>query len=211
MPYNTAAELALARNGHRASPGIPPNVNWFTALTTLPPFPGLPSLGLAAKRLDTCHEATVEQFCRRCNAFFTLITGESAGTDTARDLLVSRPPGVELIRKHVIGFERDGVLVAIVDLLESYPNEADWYVGLLLVSPDERARGVGTAVWTAVETWIRAVGGRQVRLIVQQQNPNAARFWRAVGFTADGAVEQHLPARTNLCWRFEKPLPGPLS
>ena len=191
--------------------GTPVNVDWLTALTTLSLLPSLPFLGITVKRLDTRHEATIEQFCRRCHAFFTLITGESGDSDTARDLLVSRPPGVELIRKHVIGFERDGTLVAIADLLEGYPNEADWYVGLLLVSPDERDRGVGTAVWTAVETWIRAVGGRQVRLIVQEQNPNAARFWRAVGFTADGVVEQRLPTRTNLCWRFEKPLTGPSS
>lgn len=148
-------------------------------------------------------------FCRQCSAFFTLVAGESPTAETARDLLESRPLGVELTHKHVIGFERSGEVFAIVDLLEGYPGEAEWYVGLLIISPDERARGLGTAVWNAVEAWIRAEGGRHVSLIVQEQNPDAARFWRSVGFTADGKVEQLLATRTNLCWRFEKTLTDP--
>ena len=144
--------------------------------------------------------------CQQCNAFFSLVTGGSSAAETARHLLVARPLSVDVTRKHVIGLERDGALIAIVDLLEGYPDRDDWYVGLLLLSPGERGRGLGAAVWAAVEQWICAEGGRHARLIVQEQNPAAVRFWRAAGFTADGTVEQRLPARTNLCWRFEKPL-----
>ena len=145
-------------------------------------------------------------FCQLCSAFFTLVAGEARADDTARQLLEGRPRNVDVTRKHVIGFERGGELIAIVDLLEGYPHEANWYVGLLLLSPDERGRGVGRAVWTAIEAWIRGAGGSHARLIVQEQNPDAARFWRTVGFIANGTTEQHAPTRTNRCWCFEKTL-----
>ena len=182
-------------------------------MASLPPFPILLPLGIAAKRLDASDVADVTTFCRQCSAFFALVADHSPPAETARYLLESRPPGVELTHKHLIGFERGGEVIAIVDLLKGYPGEADWYVGLLIISPDERARGLGTAVWNAVEAWIRSEGGRHVRLIVQEQNPEAARFWRSVGFTDDRKVEQRLATRTNICWSFEKALrvPSPLA
>lgn len=178
-------------------------------MATLPPTPSLLPLGVVAKRLDTSQAAAVATFCRQCSAFFTLVAGESPAADTARHLLESRPPSVPLTRKHVIGFERGSTLIAIVDLLEGYPDDGDWYVGLLLLLPEERARGLGATVWTAVEKWIRAEGGRYARLIVQEQNPDAVLFWHAVGFTTNGTVAQHLPARTNNCWCLEKQFLAP--
>ena len=175
-------------------------------MTILPPLPGLGALGLTARRLDEGDTATVTEFCHECSAFFTLVTGESSAPETAHHVLQSRPPEVDPSRKHVVGFTRNRQVVAIVDLLEGFPAESEWYAGLLLLAPSERSRGLGTAVWSAIETWIRAAGGRQVRLIVQQQNPGAARFWRSVGFGADGEVKQVLGSRSNLCWRFVKRL-----
>ena len=173
------------------------------------PFSSLLRLGILAKRLDRSDDAAIATLCRQCSAFFTLVAGDATADERARVLLESRPPTVALAHKHLIGLERDGALVAIVDLLEDYPEPREWYVGLLLVIPDERARGVGTAVWSALEGWIRAEGGLHVRLIVQEQNPPGALFWRAVGFTASGTVTQHLPSQTNLCWRFERRLGDP--
>ena len=184
------------------------NVHPVTTLATLPRFPSLLALGIAAKRLDMSNEAAIATLLRQCSAFFTLVSGELPA-DEVRHLLESHPAGLDLARKYVVGFERKGALIAIVDLLENYPEPTDWYVGLLVLSPDERNQGMGAAVWTAVEAWIRAEGGRHARLIVQEQNPHAARFWRARGFTADGTIEQHLPARTNRCMRFQKRLTVP--
>ena len=157
-------------------------------------------------RLHEGDLASVTEFCQECSAFFTLVTGESPAVEIAHHLLESRPPEVDPTRKYVIGFTRKDKLVAVVDLLDGFPVETEWYAGLLLLAPDERGRGLGTLVWDAMETWIRAAGGRHVRLVVQQQNPGAARFWHSVGFIAHGEVEQVLARQRNLCWRLEKGL-----
>jgi ribosomal protein S18 acetylase RimI-like enzyme len=75
-----------------------------------------------------------------------------------------------------------------------------------LLLPDERARGAGRAIWSATEIWVRSLGGRVVRLIVQEQNPRAADFWASLGFVEKGQVPQHLETRTNACWKYEKEL-----
>jgi GNAT superfamily N-acetyltransferase len=160
--------------------------------------------GLTARRLGLGDAPTVAAFCRASSAFFTLVAGTFDADDTARDVLDARPPGVGSDRLHAIGVERGALLAAVVDLLEDYPGERDWYVGLLLVTPGERHQGVGRAVWDAMEEWIRSRGGHRVNLIVQEQNPDAARFWESAGFSADGEVDQVLTTRTNRCWRFTK-------
>ena len=161
---------------------------------------------MSATRLHEGDLESVTEFCQECSAFFTLVAGETPAAETALHLLVARPPEVAPTQKHVIGFTRNGKLVAVVDLLEGFPVESDWYAGLLLLAPHESGSGLGTLIWDATETWIRAAGGRHVRLIVQQQNPGAARFWRSAGFMTHGEVEQVLEKQRNLCWRLEKGL-----
>lgn len=181
-------------------------------MSIVPALSGLLPHGLTAKMLRASHEADVTDvtaFCRKCSAFFDLLASESDADEAARNLLEARPPGVEPERKHVVGIVRGNEYVAIVDLLEAFPGTTEWYVGLLLLSPEERNRGLGAAIWNAIELRVRLQGGSVIRLIVQEQNPVAARFWRSVGFSASGQVEQVLARRTNLCWRFQKALTAP--
>ena len=168
--------------------------------------PSLTALGLVVTRLQTMHAATVTDFCRRCSAFFELVTGESDAAKIATELLDKGPPGVDPSRKHVLGIERDDRLVGIVHLIEDFPTEGAWYLGTLLLLPDERNRGTGRAIWTAIETCVHSSGGRVLRLIVQEQNPRAASFWTSLDFVTDGQVPQLMGSRANLCWRFEKHL-----
>jgi GNAT superfamily N-acetyltransferase len=46
--------------------------------------------------------------------------------------------------------------------LDLGPDEGVWSVGCLLVRPGERRKGVGTALVTAAEEWVRRWGGRAV-------------------------------------------------
>jgi GNAT superfamily N-acetyltransferase len=212
-------ELARRSVGVQRATRIPERT-WYCSetfivdhMSMVPDFVGLSPLGFAAKTLRANHErdvTDVTEFCRKCSSFFALVASESDADETARNLLEARPPGVEPARKHVVGIQRGSECVAIVDLLEDFPRKAEWYVGLLLLLPEERNRGLGRAVWNSMEPWMRSQGGRLTRLIVQEQNPCAARFWRSVGFNADGQVEQVLASRTNLCWRFEKQLTAPV-
>lgn len=172
-------------------------------------LPDLKSLGLTVTRLRSTDAGTVSELCHGCRDFFELVTGEPVATTTALDVQEQGPPGVDSARKHVLGFWREGRLVGMMDLIEGFPADDEWYVGLLVLLPSERNRGGGRAIWTAVEIRVREAGCSVVRLVVQEQNPRAAHFWTSLGFVKGAQVVQSLGSRTNHCWRFEKrPSPG---
>jgi GNAT superfamily N-acetyltransferase len=79
-------------------------------------------------------------------------------------------------------FDSAGELCAVVDVTRREPGVGEWWIGLILVRPDLRGRGIGAAVVDAVEEWVRAEGGRAIFLAVQRRNAAALCFARRTGF-----------------------------
>jgi ribosomal protein S18 acetylase RimI-like enzyme len=146
----------------------------------------------------------VTDLCRRVTDFFELVQREPASESSVTEILEVGPPGIDASKKVVLGFRRGDALIGIVDLIDGYPTQGTWYVGLFVLEPDERGRGLGRTIWAELEGWIRKNSGHTVRLVVQKQNVRARAFWEACGFAIDGEVEQVLPNTTNQVWRLGK-------
>jgi ribosomal protein S18 acetylase RimI-like enzyme len=170
-------------------------------------LPDLAPVGLSARRLDQNDQAQVAAFCRTCSDFFELVEGREGSEETADELLNVAPLNVASEKKFVFGFERDISLVGVVDLIDGFPEPGGWYVGILLLVPGERGQGVGHALWASLERWLLGRKADAVRLIVQEQNPGAMRFWRSLGFKTEAKIQQLLPGRTNQTWRLAKRFP----
>ncbi len=155
--------------------------------------------GQSLVRLGDGDLPRVLELCRRCAAFYELVEGQAADEETAREIL--GPPAGQVAQgmKHVWGLEDSGRLIAIVELLAGYPAAGEWYVGLLLISPERRGQGLGARLFRAVRSWMAAEGAAMARIVVQQQNPGAFRFWQRQGF----AVEREVVSRTG---RLEGPV-----
>lgn len=142
----------------------------------------------------------------RCEAFEILVTGHPPDPHAAEDLLIEVPPDHPLRHKLVIGVWTGQGLTAAIDLLRDFPDEGAWYLGLLLVAPEARNQGPGGRIVEALAAWIAAQDGRSIRLAVQDQNPEAQRFWTRMGFTPIGTAVQELMDRTNTVTRLERRL-----
>ncbi|MFF3643834.1 GNAT family N-acetyltransferase [Streptomyces sp. NPDC002564] len=84
-----------------------------------------------------------------------------------------------------------GRLVGLAVTLARHPDPADpdpW-IGLLMVDAGLHRTGVGREVATAVEERFRAAGRDAVRLAVLENNPDALRFWTALGYLVVGHRE----------------------
>ena len=57
------------------------------------------------------------------------------------------------------------------------------------VHRDERRRGLGRGLVAEIETRLRALGCPKVNLIVWDDNTYAMRFWEALGYRLEKAVE----------------------
>jgi len=82
-------------------------------------------------------------------------------------------------------------------------QEHDALLWDLRVTPDHRGRGVGTALFAAVESWARRRECHRLLVETQDSNPRACRFYAARGCTlvriTRGAYVD-FPAETQLLW-----------
>jgi ribosomal protein S18 acetylase RimI-like enzyme len=142
----------------------------------------------------------------RCAQFIEETTGHPPRDDEAARLLAILPPGESLADRQVLGLRRDGEMVGVVDLLRGYPGPTDWYVGLLLISPEARGVGLGTAVVDEIVARVMAEGGRALHLIVREDNLRALAFWRRHQFAVIDRRVQDLGTKKNFVFKMVRPL-----
>ncbi len=82
--------------------------------------------------------------------------------------------------------EENGHLVG--SILAGFDGRRGWLYHAA-THPDERRRGIARTLVTLVEERLRALGCRKVNLIVWEENAHAMRFWEAIGYRREAAVE----------------------
>lgn len=119
-----------------------------------------------------------------CRDFQILVEGTYAGAAVAvHDLLFGLPPGRGLQDKLTLGvFGPTGRLLGVCELLQDYPDSGDLWIGLLLLRPEQRGTGLGSALLRSVMDWAKAHGYVHIGLGVVVQNEAGFRFWQRSGF-----------------------------
>ena len=98
---------------------------------------------------------------------------------------LSGPPMADIVA--IDGYERaDGTLGGLQCACRGFYEPGDWYIGLLLLDPSERGRGIGRA---AVDMVKARDGSGTVRITVLDANPAGRRFWEREGFRHLKTVE----------------------
>jgi ribosomal protein S18 acetylase RimI-like enzyme len=151
--------------------------------------------------LDQRDQSRLSELCRQCTDFFALVEGQAGGSETAAELL-GPLHGDVTGTKLVFGIARRGVLVGVAELLEGFPGPKDWYVGLLLLVPAARGKGLGTEVWLGLRDWMHGRGAAVVRLVVQKQNLPARAFWAKNGFTVEKEIVGKVGKLESPAWRM---------
>lgn len=130
------------------------------------------------------HEDLLHLF-KGCEDYVLLSEGRTPTSIQVEELLRELPPGRTLADKHVLGIRgADRRLVGVIDVVRDYPASGEWFLGLLVLLPSERGRGLGERAYRAVEAWTRQRGAVAMWLAVLEQNPRARRFWERLGFSA---------------------------
>ena len=144
----------------------------------------------SAIKLRSVDIPRLKDLCLACTAFYELVEGQAPTAETAADILGPLDPEYAHGIKHVWGVEMHGDLVAVAELLQGHPTTYEWYIGLLLVTPQRRREGLGAQFCRMILDWIALRGGATVRLVVHQQNVAAQRFWQKQGFSAERELKK---------------------
>lgn len=137
----------------------------------------------STRLLQPDDEDLVLAFFEQCRAYFENMEGRSPTSAVAHEILNGLPPGKRGDEKEVFGFfDKQGALIAFVDLVRDYPVEKEWIIGLFLIAPEHRRSGLSRSVHQFIETHIANNGGAVLRIAVLEINEPGRRFWEALGY-----------------------------
>ncbi|MBN1551667.1 GNAT family N-acetyltransferase [bacterium] len=136
-----------------------------------------------ARKLGKKDLVIIQQLLTKCQSYFKLVAGEAVNSEYSFDLLSKTPPDKTIDDKFLLGIFEDGFeLIAILDIIRDFPAPGIWFLGLMLLEPDRRNQGLGHLIYDTLEDWMKREGAKSFRLGVVEQNPNAVKFWRRMGF-----------------------------
>ena len=96
------------------------------------------------------------------------------------------PPNKGYEDKHYIGFFSGGTLVAVMDLIDHYPQQGTALLGFFAMNSNLQGQGVGTAIISDSVTYLAQVGFQKVRLGIDKGNPQSKAFWLKNDFSFTG-------------------------
>src|SRR5512134_3045173 len=118
------------------------------------PFP-IDDPGYTVITLGCEHRDLLQQLYERCSDFVMLVEGQSVSPDAAEETFQEMPPGRSLEDKFVYGaLDGQGQLVGVLEGMRHYPDKGIWWIGLLLLAPEVRGRGLGGKLVQGFEEYV---------------------------------------------------------
>ncbi|HEX8705574.1 MAG TPA: GNAT family N-acetyltransferase [Myxococcaceae bacterium] len=167
-----------------------------------------PVEGYRVVRLGEAQVPALQALHERCHVFLELVYGQSPQPDAAAKLLAELPEGKGLEDKFLFGLypPGEGAMAGVLEVIRDFPERGEWFIGFLMLDPAHRNAGLGNRFVEALEGWVRGQRATGLRLIVQEQNPGALRFWQRRGYAVTGTGQQRAHGRENTVMRMRKAL-----
>lgn len=129
-----------------------------------------------APRLQSLFEACPDYF-QRCSLPLAL-------DEALQELRSLPPPDFAWAAQWHLGVLQPGSerLIAVLQVCSEAPAPGVWHLGLLMVHPAQRRRGLARRLLAALEAWAAQSGARWLRLGVVAGNGPAERLWCSQGF-----------------------------
>ena len=149
-----------------------------------PPVALFEAGGVSVAAMREGEIAEVQRFYEANPGYHELATGGPPVPTQAHEAFHALPPeGWLLGRKWMlVGRGADGVVVAVIDLLEDLFARGVWCIGFFMVADALQGTGAAASLHEALIAWMRARGARWSRLGVVESNVRAARFWKGRGY-----------------------------
>lgn len=153
-----------------------------------------PTLGpdgrCSTRRLEPPDLPALQALFERASDYFDIATGVPPAPDEAERAFVGGPPSKAVSDKHTVGiFDKAGTLVGVLDAIPDFPSEGTCTIGMLLLDPAVRGRGVGGAALAAFEVWMTRRGTRRFRTALVTHHAEGLAFLRREGYAEASRLE----------------------
>ena len=132
----------------------------------------------------------VQRLLERCSDYYELHEGWSTPADAGEYELALDPRAPKTASLLVLALEAEsnGELDALVQIFTDAPEPGMWWIGLLVVAPELRSRGIGSDLVRQTLAAAAEAGIATVKLAVSLRNPRGQRFWENAGFRDAGTI-----------------------
>ena len=108
------------------------------------------------------------------------------GKGNSRELILSdlhvTPPGIDACDKYYVGFYDKEELMAVMDLIDGYPEKDTAFIGFFMMNHDHQGSGIGTRIIDEASSYLKDIGIKEIQLGIDKDNPQSNHFWKKNGF-----------------------------
>lgn len=124
----------------------------------------------------------VFELCRGNTQFYQYCEASPTREQVLNDMRIT-PPGIAPSHKYYVGFYRQRTLVAVMDLIDGYPEPKIAYIGFFMMNSLHQGKQIGSSIIGEAAQYLKGTGKRAIRLAIDKANPQSTHFWKKNGFT----------------------------
>lgn len=144
----------------------------------------------AVRKLTEADTEIIYDLCLGNPQFYEFSFHELSKESLKEETLEATPPGKSLADKYYVGFFEGAKLVAVLDLIDGYPEDDIAYIGFFMLAKEYQGNGLGSALVTELFDYLKSTGFKRIRLGIDKENPQSNHFWKKNGFTVLCEVPQ---------------------
>ncbi len=157
------------------------------------------SMEYLIKQLVSEDESDLQKLSERCNDYYQIVEGIEPTKNAAHEILYELPPNKEMKDKFVLGvYDSHANLIAVIDIIKGYKTEKEWMIGLMMIDPNERGKGLGRELHHFLIDWVSDYQAETFRIGVVEDNRNAFNFWSKLGYKEIDRVNLKLGNKDNV-------------
>ncbi|WP_445633675.1 N-acetyltransferase [Nostoc sp. DSM 114161] len=136
-----------------------------------------------ATRLDPSDEKILQHLFEQCTDYAIMTDGHPPLPSAAAEEFLALPEGKTIEDKFIFGlFTPDDNLIGMLESIRHYPDNKSWWIGLMMLAPEHRTKGLGSQFYQAYESWVAQQQAQYVFLAVLEENQLGFAFWQKQGF-----------------------------
>ena len=142
-----------------------------------------------ARYMDDSDADALLNFCLQNDQYYRYCGKQPSRELILHDLHIT-PPNTSADAKYYIGFYDGDILVAIMDLIDGYPDSDTAFIGFFMMNRQLQGRQIGTSIIQELCLYLKETGLERVLLGIDKENPQSNAFWAKNGFSVIREVEQ---------------------
>ena len=131
----------------------------------------------------------INEYCKKNQLYYQILNQKVSKESIINDMNIT-PLDIPISQKYYIGFFEKEKMIALMDLIDVYPDEKTAYIGFFMIEKELHNQGIGTQFITELSSVLSDFGFTHCRLGIDQNNSTGIHFWQKYDFHIINKVQR---------------------